>query len=71
LRGVALFGRRLRVRPLSAILGLALEYAGYFAACLFVIALLLTRAPLRLLDWAFGLRLRERAINLIARVSPG
>ena len=38
----------------------------FLALCLF-----LTRVPLRLVDRAFGLRLRERFIERIARLSPG
>ena len=71
MKGLALFGRALSKRPLGAMLGLVIEYLGYLAACLFVMILLLTRLPLRLVDRAFGLRLRERFIDLIARVSPG
>jgi hypothetical protein len=69
-KSFALFGRELSRRPVRALVGLGLEYAGYFAGCLFAAILLLTRFPLRLLDRATGWRLRERFIELIARVSP-
>lgn len=71
MKGLALFGPALRERPLGALLRLLLEYAGFFAASVFVILLVLTRAPLRVVDRVFGLRLRERFIELVARVSPG
>lgn len=69
--GLALFGRELRRRPLRAASRLFVEYAGYLAACFFVLLLLATRVPFRLLDRAFGVRLRERCIDAIARLSPG
>jgi hypothetical protein len=47
------------------------EYAMFAAAVGFAIALFLTRVPLRWLDRATGLRVRDRAIDLIARISPG
>jgi hypothetical protein len=43
-----------------------------FASAVFLaLALFLTRVPMALLDRALGWRLRERFIDLIARVSPG
>lgn len=71
MKGLALFGRALRERPFGASAGLILEYAGFFAASVFVLLLVLTRAPLRVVDRVFGLRLRERFIDLVARASPG
>lgn len=71
MKSFALFGRAVRARPIGAVAGLAVEYAGFFAACLFAALLLLTRAPLRGIDRLTGLRLRERFIDLLARISPG
>lgn len=43
-----------------------------FAAAVFLaLGLFLTRVPLGMVDRAFGFRLRERFIDLLARVSPG
>jgi hypothetical protein len=43
-----------------------------FAAAVFLaLGLFLTRAPLRVLDRTLGWRLRERFVDLLARVSPG
>ena len=67
----ALFGVALRRSPLIAGLGLVVEYAMFAAAVFLALTLLVTRVPLRLLDHALGLRLRERFIELIARLSPG
>lgn len=69
--GVERLGRALRERPLRTLLGLLVEYAGFVAACIFALLLLVTRLPLALIDRSTGLRLRERAIELISRVSPG
>lgn len=69
--GLALFRRELSRRPFGAVLGLSIEYAAYVAAWIFVLLLLLTRLPLRWLDRVCGLRLRERFIELIARVAKG
>jgi hypothetical protein len=65
------FSRQLHDQPLRTLLGLAYEYAGYVAACVFVLLLLASRVPLRVLDRIPGLRIRERIIELISRVSPG
>ena len=69
--GVARFRHCLRTRPLHAVLRLALEYAGFVAACVFALLLLVTRAPLGWLDRHTGLGVRERCIDLISRISPG
>ena len=53
------------------LLRLPLEYAGFVAACIFALLLVVTRAPLAWIDRRTGLRVRERCIELIARVSPG
>lgn len=71
MNGLEQLGRSLRARPLRTLLGLGLEYAGYLAACVFALLLIATRGPLAWLDRGLGLRLRERFIELIARVSPG
>jgi hypothetical protein len=67
----ALFGLALRTSPFRTGLGLIVEYAMFASAVFLALGLYLTRVPLRLVDRALGLRLRERFIELIARVSPG
>jgi len=67
----ALFGVALRRSPLLTGLGLVVEYAMFASAVFLALGLFVTRVPLRLLDRALGLRLRERFIELIARLSPG
>ncbi|MFI5309341.1 MAG: hypothetical protein ACHQ53_18445 [Polyangiales bacterium] len=47
------------------------QYATFAAGVGFALALFLTRVPLRWLDRATGLRVRDRAVDLIARISPG
>ena len=71
MRGLTLFGAALRRRPLPALGGLLLEYLGFVSAILFVLLLLLTRVPLRVLDSLTGWEIRRRIIDAIARVSPG
>jgi hypothetical protein len=58
-------------RPLGTIFGLLLEYAGFVAACAFVVVLWATRFPLRYLDETFGLTIRRRLIEMVAKLSPG
>jgi hypothetical protein len=58
-------------RAIGAVFGLVGEYFTFAAAVGFAIFLGVTRVPLRLVDRAFGLQLRERFIDLIARISPG
>lgn len=70
-RGITLFGQALRARPARTLAVLFVEYGMFFAAVGLALALVVTRVPLRLLDGALGLRLRERFVNLIARLSPG
>jgi hypothetical protein len=60
-----------RGRSSRAPLRLLVEYLVFVAAVLFALSLYATRAPLRLVDRATGLRLRERFIDLIARIAPG
>jgi hypothetical protein len=66
-----LFWTALRTSPLRTGLGLIVEYAMFASAVLLALGLYLTRVPLRVVDRVLGLRLRERFIELIARVSPG
>jgi hypothetical protein len=70
-RGVVVFREALRERPVRTAAGLALEYAMFASAVGLALALFATRVPLRFADRALGLRLRERFIDLLARVSPG
>jgi hypothetical protein len=51
--------------------GLLVEYAMFASGVFLALALFFTRVPLRVADRAFGLRLRERFIELLARISPG
>ena len=71
MRALTLFWLSVKRRPFATILGLPLEYLTFFAAVGFAIFLLVTRAPLALCDRVFGWHLRERFIELIARISPG
>jgi len=60
-----------RVSPLRDGLGLFVEYAMFASAVFLALMLFATRVPLRVLDRAFGWRLRERFVDFLARVSPG
>lgn len=57
--------------PARAALGFVLEYLMFASAVFLALMLLVTRVPLRVLDGALGLRLRERFVDFIARLSPG
>lgn len=67
----ALFGQALRERPIGVSGGLIAEYGMFASAVLLAGSLYATRVPMAAMDRALGLRLRERFIELIARVSPG
>ncbi|HVU03045.1 MAG TPA: hypothetical protein VHE30_14895 [Polyangiaceae bacterium] len=67
----SLYGESLRDRPVGASLGLVVEWLMFFSAVVLALGLFATRVPLRLLDGALGLRLRERFVDFIAKVSPG
>jgi len=69
--GLALFGRALAKRPLGTVAHLLVEYGMFFSAVVLALGLYLTRRPMALLDRVLGLRLRERFVNLIAKLSPG
>ena len=71
LNAFELFGEALRERPLGASAGLIAEYGMFASALVLAGSLYATRVPLAAVDRALGLRLRERFIELIARVSPG
>jgi hypothetical protein len=69
--GPALFWAALRARPLGVGFGLFLEYGMFASGLALALGLFVARVPLRLIDGALGLELRERFIDLIARISPG
>jgi len=58
-------------RALSTVVGLGLEYLMFASAIFLALLLFATRVPLRILDRALGLRLRERVVDFLAWVSPG
>lgn len=60
-----------RKKPVRSTLGLGVEYGMFASGMGLAAALFLTRVPMRLVDRATGLRLRERFIELLARISPG
>jgi hypothetical protein len=66
-----LFGASRRARPIAAPAGLILEYGMFASAVVLAGSLFVTRVPLAAVDRALGLRVRERFVDLIARVSPG
>lgn len=68
---VALYGEALRKSPLRAGFGMLIEYPMFASAVFLAASLFLTRVPLRIVDNVLGLRLRERFVNLLARISPG
>jgi hypothetical protein len=67
----ARFGATLRDKPLHAGVGLGIEYAMFASAVGLALCLFATRVPLRVADRVLGLRLRDRFVELLARVSPG
>ena len=71
LSGTGLFIEALRQKPFGTSLGLVVEYLTFASAVFLAVTLYLTRKPMAFVDRMLGLRLRERFIDLIARVSPG
>jgi hypothetical protein len=71
MRSLELLRDDLAKHPYQTIIGIFLEYAGFVAACLFVAVLWVTRLPLRYLDETLGLSIRRRAIEVVAKLSPG
>lgn len=69
--GVRLFGEALAQKPLRTSLGLAVEYLTFGSAVFMALSLYATRKPMAAVDRAFGLGLRQRFVDLIARISPG
>jgi hypothetical protein len=65
------YSSALRTRPFGTSFGLVVEYLMFASAVFLAVSLYLTRVPMRAIDRAFGLRLRERFVELLARVSPG
>ncbi len=66
-----LFEASVRKRPIGASAGLVVEYAMFASAVGLALGLAATRVPLRVADRTLGLHLRERFVELLARVSPG
>jgi hypothetical protein len=71
MNAVELFFDDLQKRRARAALGLCVEYATFASAVFLATALYSTRAPMAAFDKRTGLRVRERFVDLIARVSPG
>jgi hypothetical protein len=69
--GAEHFREAWRQKPVRTSLGLAIEYGMFASAVGLAAGLFLTRWPMRAVDRATGLRLRERFIELLARISPG
>jgi hypothetical protein len=69
--GPALFWAAFRERPFRIGFGLIVEYGMFASGVFLALSLFVLRVPLRLLDQALGLELRERFIEFIARLSPG
>jgi hypothetical protein len=67
--GLALFLTKFKKNPIRASLGLAADYFIYVGMVCFVIAVILLKYPLKYLDRAFGLELREKFINLTGKIS--
>jgi hypothetical protein len=70
-RATTRFGVALRDRPLRVSAGLGVEYAMFASGVGLALCLFATRVPLRITDRLLGLRLRDRFVDLLARVSPG
>jgi hypothetical protein len=68
---LSLFGEALRGGVVLALWGLFVEYLTFAAAVFLALLLFATRVPVGWLDRTFGWRLRERAVDLLARASPG
>jgi hypothetical protein len=69
--GPELFKAALQEKPLPTSLGLVVEYLTFGSAVSLAVSLYLTRKPMEFVDRKLGLRLRDRFVDLIARVSPG
>jgi hypothetical protein len=63
------FSNELRRAPLRA--GLVVEYSMFASAVFLAASLRATRTPMAVVDRYLGLRLRERFVDLIAKISPG
>ena len=70
-RSFSLFRASARERPIGATAGLVVEYAMFASAVGLAFTLFATRVPMGALDRALGTRLRERFVELLAKVSPG
>ena len=71
MRGLTLFAEKVTREPLSAAVGIIVDYATFFGMCGLAFVLFLLRWPLRAVDGLFHTRTRECLTNLIARVSHG
>ncbi|HEX4475174.1 MAG TPA: hypothetical protein VH142_08865 [Polyangiaceae bacterium] len=71
MNAVQMFVGEFRKDRARAVTGMAVEYATFAAAVSLAATLYATRAPMALLDRRLGLRLRERFVDAIARISPG
>lgn len=68
---VALFWQKLRTSPLRTAGSLAVEYAMFEAATALALSVYLTRKPLVFVERVSGIRVRQRFVDFVARLSPG
>jgi hypothetical protein len=69
MRGVSLFRQQFEKEPVKTLVRLLIDYFVYTGMCFFVVFLLLSKWPLHLVDSITGLSVREKLIDLIAKVS--
>jgi hypothetical protein len=65
------FSNELKRAPVRTATGLVVEYSMFASAVFLAASLRATRAPMAVADRYLGLRLRDRFVDLIARISPG
>ena len=71
MRALSLFSKKASEAPLRALWHLCVDYAIYTGICFFIVFLLISKVPLRLVDAVTGLSVRKRLIDVIARLSNG
>jgi hypothetical protein len=69
--GIRLLLDKLKHQPGHALRDLALDYATYFAMCLFIIWLWVMRGPIELLGLRRSRSVRRALIDAVARAARG
>jgi hypothetical protein len=69
MQGIILFLDKIKKRPLQTISDLARDYTNFTGLCFFFLILILYKKPFRFIEERSGIKVRDKFIDLIARIA--